>query len=385
MASVKRFLTGRLKLTVNRAKSAVAPPSGAEVPRVQLHRQAHAEAAHRAAGADPVQGTSARNDEPDAGSESASRLSRTCRATQWAGAATSASARRLRCCGTLDQWIRRRLRCRRLEAMEARTDTLCGTATAGAWAVDLAAQTAGSPHGPWRITNSPASASRFQRPSSTSLGLAPSPTCHRLIRRTAVYGPVRTVVWEGRSREAPPYPDWGLLPARSEQRLRVRLRSALRLSSDPERRAFACGPTTEYFFLSEAMVCCFFCPSKQTGATRHVRRQRLHSPVSERAKGSRSGKSALHTQIRRARPSKSQEHICHLLNEEAMIGSTSGVPAEPSIRRSSITRSVWISAWLPDTGAHRMRQPYSTNSRPEAPAKRASGRTRSRGEIGAQP
>src|SRR6266478_3540174 len=25
--------------------------------------------------------------------------------------------------------------------------------------------------------------------------------------RTAVYGPVRTVVWEARSREAPPYPD----------------------------------------------------------------------------------------------------------------------------------------------------------------------------------
>ena len=29
----------------------------------------------------------------------------------------------------------------------------------------------------------------------------------RLIQRTAVYGPVRTVVWEGRSCEAPPYPD----------------------------------------------------------------------------------------------------------------------------------------------------------------------------------
>src|SRR5207237_1410827 len=28
-----------------------------------------------------------------------------------------------------------------------------------------------------------------------------------IIRRTAVYGPVRTVVWEGRSRETPPYPD----------------------------------------------------------------------------------------------------------------------------------------------------------------------------------
>ena len=31
--------------------------------------------------------------------------------------------------------------------------------------------------------------------------------CCRLIQRTAGYGPVRPVVWEGRSREAPPYPD----------------------------------------------------------------------------------------------------------------------------------------------------------------------------------
>ena len=37
--------------------------------------------------------------------------------------------------------------------------------------------------------------------SSSSMRLA------RLTRRTAVYGPVRTVVWEGRSRETPPYPD----------------------------------------------------------------------------------------------------------------------------------------------------------------------------------
>jgi hypothetical protein len=29
----------------------------------------------------------------------------------------------------------------------------------------------------------------------------------RLTDRTAVYGPVRTVVWEGWNREAPPYPD----------------------------------------------------------------------------------------------------------------------------------------------------------------------------------
>ena len=32
-----------------------------------------------------------------------------------------------------------------------------------------------------------------------------------LIQRTAVYGPVCTVVWEGRSREASPYPDLGSL------------------------------------------------------------------------------------------------------------------------------------------------------------------------------
>jgi hypothetical protein len=33
----------------------------------------------------------------------------------------------------------------------------------------------------------------------------------RLIQRTAVYGPVCTVVWEGRSRKAPPYPDCACL------------------------------------------------------------------------------------------------------------------------------------------------------------------------------
>src|SRR5256885_4641676 len=31
---------------------------------------------------------------------------------------------------------------------------------------------------------------------------------HHIIRRTAGYGPVCPVVWEGRSREAPPYPDY---------------------------------------------------------------------------------------------------------------------------------------------------------------------------------
>jgi hypothetical protein len=38
----------------------------------------------------------------------------------------------------------------------------------------------------------------------------------RLIQRTAVYGPVCTVVWEGRSREAPPYPDFAHDPEKWE-------------------------------------------------------------------------------------------------------------------------------------------------------------------------
>jgi len=39
----------------------------------------------------------------------------------------------------------------------------------------------------------------------------PSRRPNRIVDRTAVSGPVRTVVWEGegRSREAPPYPDYG--------------------------------------------------------------------------------------------------------------------------------------------------------------------------------
>ena len=42
----------------------------------------------------------------------------------------------------------------------------------------------------------------------TAITLIESPAAVvRAIRRTAVYGPVRTVVWEGRGREAPPYPD----------------------------------------------------------------------------------------------------------------------------------------------------------------------------------
>ena len=106
----------------------------------------------------------------------------------------------------LDSWIRRRLRSvawkqwkhgkRRYAELRAREVDK-----------DLAAQTAGSSHGPWRISLSPALSFALPNAIWTLMGL-PSLSPERTpTSRTAVYGPVRTVVWEGRSRKAPPYPD----------------------------------------------------------------------------------------------------------------------------------------------------------------------------------
>ena len=61
----------------------------------------------------------------------------------------------------------------RLEAVETRPNPLCGAHTPGI-GNELAAQTAGSPHGPWRISNSPRSPSHSQTPSSDRASL-PSP------------------------------------------------------------------------------------------------------------------------------------------------------------------------------------------------------------------
>ena len=47
----------------------------------------------------------------------------------------------------------------------------------------------------------------FQTPRLLHSAYLPSHLVNRAIHRTAVYGPVRAVVWEGRRRETPPYPD----------------------------------------------------------------------------------------------------------------------------------------------------------------------------------
>ena len=135
-----------------RGRAAVA----SQVPRVQLHRRRDAEASHRSAGSDPAQGTRARGDEADAGRARASQgSSKTCRAISWDGAATSASARRLRCSA------------RSTSGSGAGFDPSSGSngsagrpamrsCAAGAWAAIWRPKPPEAPTAPWRISNSPA-------------------------------------------------------------------------------------------------------------------------------------------------------------------------------------------------------------------------------------
>ena len=107
---------------------------------------------------------------------------------------------------TLDQWLRRRLRSllwQQWQRGKVRFSRLC------ARGVDrtLAATTAGSSHGPWRIAISPALGAAL--PTLTSIRSA-FPGClpdASSIHRTAGCGPACPVVWEGRGCEASPYPD----------------------------------------------------------------------------------------------------------------------------------------------------------------------------------
>src|SRR5262249_16474202 len=96
----------------------------------------------------------------------------------------------------------------RLEAMEARTGSLCRAATPRR-RPGLGGPNCWQPAWPLAAREQPC-ASHCSTP---SLLAVPWPGSRRgaavcLIRRTAGYGPVRPVVWEGRSRETPPYPDW---------------------------------------------------------------------------------------------------------------------------------------------------------------------------------
>ncbi len=154
MAGVKRFLAKRLRLKINKAKSAVAKPSvrkflgfsftGGSEPRRRIAPQAIArfkarvrELTRRTCGQSLAQ--------------IAKELS--VYLTGWCGyfgfCQTPSVLRKL------DRWLRRRLRAIAWKQWKIGRARFAELRRRGAGR-DLAAQTAGSPHGPWRLAGSPA-------------------------------------------------------------------------------------------------------------------------------------------------------------------------------------------------------------------------------------
>jgi RNA-directed DNA polymerase len=170
MATVQRFLARRLKLKINAAKSAVDPPSrrkflgfsftAGKVPRRRIAPQALArfksrvrERTRRTRGASLARIV-----------EELSRY-----LVGWRGyfgfCETMSVLRRL------DQWVRRRLRAIAWKQWKRGRTRFAELRRRGV-GKDLAAQTASSPHGPWRLSNSPALAIAIPNAFLETLGLA---------------------------------------------------------------------------------------------------------------------------------------------------------------------------------------------------------------------
>ena len=193
MASVTRFLTTRLSLTVTAAKSAVARPwerkllglsfTSGPTPKRRVALQAVARMKAR------VRILTRRTR-----GVSLDQMVRE-RATYLTG-----WRRYFDFCETpmvlqaLDSWIQRRLRCAIWKQWKRGPRRFAGLRARGVGR-DLAAQTAGSPHGPWHLSLSPALSFAFPSAYFQSLGLprlAARPTAY--LHRTAVCGPACTVV-----------------------------------------------------------------------------------------------------------------------------------------------------------------------------------------------
>jgi RNA-directed DNA polymerase len=193
MAGIERFLAKRLKLTVNKAKSAVAKPSvrkflgfsftGGREPRRRIAPQAIARFRSR------VQELTRRTrgaSLPQIAKELSVYL------VGWRGyfgfCETPSVLR------DLDQWTRRRLRAIAWKQWRRGRTRYAELRRRGVGR-DLAAQTAGSPHGPWRLSNSPALTIALPNAFFRSLGLPslkPSPSLNPSNRRirTRTYGGV---------------------------------------------------------------------------------------------------------------------------------------------------------------------------------------------------
>ena len=158
MASVERFLVGRLKLKINKEKSAVAPPGRRKFLGFSF-----------TSGARPGNGIKRR-----IAPQAVARFKERARALtmRTRGASLAQIVKELSrylvgwrgyfgFCETpsvlsrLDQWIRRRLRSIAWKQWKRGSTRFAELRRRGVGR-DLAAQTAGSAHGPWRLSNSPA-------------------------------------------------------------------------------------------------------------------------------------------------------------------------------------------------------------------------------------
>jgi len=169
MASIETFLARRLKLKVNKAKSAVAKPSvrkflgfsftRGERPRRRIAPQALArfkskvrELTRRTCGQSLTQ--------------TVKELSRYLVGWRgYFGFCETPSVLR-----ALDQWLRRRLRAIAWKQWKRGRTRFAELRRRGVGR-DLAAQSAGSPHGPWRLSNSPALTIALPPASFAALGL----------------------------------------------------------------------------------------------------------------------------------------------------------------------------------------------------------------------
>ena len=169
MATVQRFLIGRLKLRINAAKSAVDPPSRRKFLGFSF-----------SAGTEPR-----RRIAPPALARFKSRVRELTRRTRGAslGQITEELSRYLvgwrgyfGFCQTpsvlrgLDQWVRRRLRCIAWKQWKRGRTRFAELRRRGV-GKDLAAKAAGSAHGPWRLSNSPALAIALSNADLAVLGL----------------------------------------------------------------------------------------------------------------------------------------------------------------------------------------------------------------------
>ena len=128
----------------------------AEVPGIQLYEPAESQGVRVAPAAlarcrERLRGP----DAADANGGTGRRWSRNCLNTSGDGRATTATAKPHRCFRDLDSWIRRRLRRVAWKQWKRGRKRYAELRTRGV-RKELAAHTAGSTHGPWRISRSPA-------------------------------------------------------------------------------------------------------------------------------------------------------------------------------------------------------------------------------------